>query len=368
MKNNKTIKLLPLAAAVAISSHASAAITLYDQDQTTFSVDGLFNTFYVNSKSDGDNVGDANQSRIKMGFLPNVIGFNFSKEVDGLKLGGRSSFWVTINDANSNLTDSMIDVRQFYATVDGDFGQVLVGKDFGLFNRSNILGDEILLGFGQTITTGDDGNNVSFGNIGAGYLYPFPNSQITYRSPDMGGLKIAAGLMDPAKMSGTSEESMPRIEAEVTYSRSMDSVDVMAWGGFMKQKSEDEVNDTEVSSSGISYGVNVKVAGLSLTASGFKAEGVGTAGLGNLLTSDDAEVDGKLLQASYTMGDNRFVLSRGENEGGTTDGGSELDLKNTTVAVFHAVNSGLSLVAEYNKAETSSDEIKTVALGAVVTF
>ena len=376
MKNNKTFKLLPLAIAAAMSAETMAAITLYDEADTSFSVDGLFNTYYVNSDTETDGAEDSSQARVKMGFLPNYIGFNFSKKVDDLTVGGRSSFWVSTSDSDLNRnnettdagTDTLIDVRQFYATVDGSFGQVLLGKDFALFNRSNILGDEILLGYGQTITTGDDGGNVSFGNIGTGYLYPFPNSQITYRSPDMNGFKVAVGLMDPTKSSANSEESSPRIEGEATYNFSNDNFSAKGWVGFMTQKSEDKVADTEVKSSGTSYGLNVKFSGLSVTASGFKGEGVGAAGLGHILTADDAEVDGMLLQASYSIGSERFVISRGENEGGTTDGGNQLDMENQTLAWFHSVNSNLTLVVEHNKAETDTTETKTLALGAVVTF
>lgn len=374
MKNNKMFKLLPLAIAAAMSAETMAAITLYEEGETSFSVDGLFNTYYVNSDTETDGAEDVSQARVKMGFLPNYIGFNFSKKVDDLTMGGRSSFWVSTSDTDLNRrgedagTATLIDVRQFYATVDGSFGQVLLGKDFALFNRSNILGDEILLGYGQTITTGDDGGNVSFGNIGTGYLYPFPTSQITYRSPDMGGLNIAVGLLDPTKSSAASEETSPRIEGEATYSFSNDTLSAKGWVGFMTQKSEDNTAGTEVKSSGTSYGLNVKVSGLSLTASGFKGEGVGAAGLGHILTAEDAEVDGMLLQASYSVGSERFVISKGENEGGTTDGGNELDMENQTLAWFHSVNSNLILVLEHNKAETDTSETKTLALGAVVTF
>ena len=374
MKNNKMFKLLPLAIATAVSAETMAAITLYDEGETNFSVDGLFNTYYVNSDTETDGAEDVSQARVKMGFLPNYIGFNFSKKVDDLTMGGRSSFWVSTSDTDTNRrgedagTSSLIDVRQFYATVDGSFGQVLLGKDFALFNRSNVLGDEILLGYGQTITTGDDGANVSFGNVGTGYLYPFPTSQITYRTPDMGGLNIAVGLLDPTKSSANSEETSPRIEGEASYSFSNDTVSAKGWVGFMTQKSEDKVADTEVKSSGTSYGLNVKFSGLSVTASGFKGEGVGAAGLGHILTAEDAEVDGMLLQASYSIGSERFVISKGENEGGTTDGGSELGMENQTLAWFHSVNSNLILVVEHNKAETDTSETKTLALGAVVTF
>ncbi len=77
-----------------------------------------------------------------MGFVPNYLGFNMGKQVDDLKLGARASFWVTINDSETNGTDTAIDVRQFYGTVaNPEWGEVLIGKDFGLFARFNILLD-----------------------------------------------------------------------------------------------------------------------------------------------------------------------------------------------------------------------------------
>jgi predicted porin len=146
--------LLAVLIVLAFYGPATASITLYDHEGTSFKTDGSFNTFYVYSDSDNQIAGtDRQQSRVKMGFLPNWIGFDFSRQVGDLKLGGRSSFWVTINDSDTNLTSTGIDVRQFYGTVDADWGQVLFGKDFTLFNRSNIFLDEIILGYGNVSDT-----------------------------------------------------------------------------------------------------------------------------------------------------------------------------------------------------------------------
>lgn len=79
-KNKACYSLLAAATALAFSLPAAAEIVLYDKDGTTFSTDGYFNAFYVNS--DVDRAGeqfDRKQSRVKMGFLPNYIGFNFGK-------------------------------------------------------------------------------------------------------------------------------------------------------------------------------------------------------------------------------------------------------------------------------------------------
>ena len=206
---NKTaykITATAMSVALANATPANAAITLYDADETSFSVDGSFNTFLVRSDSDNDITGNSRtQMRVKMGFLPNWIGFTFSKQVDDLKLGGRSSFWVTINDSDTALTSTGIDVRQFYATVDADWGQLLIGKDFTLFSRSNIFLDEMLQGYGAVNDTLGliDGQGVSFGNIGSGYFYPFPHSQITYRSPKAGGVQVALGIVDPGNTAPT---------------------------------------------------------------------------------------------------------------------------------------------------------------------
>ena len=167
-KKNATYPLLTALAAAMLSQAASAAIVLYDKDDTTFSADGYINAFYVTSDvNQPGTANDRDQSRIKMGFLPNYIGFNVTKQVDELKLGARSSFWVTINDSDDNATETGIDVRQFYGTIGGSWGEVLVGKDFGLFARSNIFLDELLSGYGQVSGLVDFGG-VSFGNICSG--------------------------------------------------------------------------------------------------------------------------------------------------------------------------------------------------------
>ncbi|WP_343803132.1 porin [Marinobacterium maritimum] len=382
MKNKKmTTKLLPAMIALGMATQAHAGITLYDKEGTTFSTDGLINAFYVQSDNDG-----RQQSRVKMGFLPNWIGFNFGKETGDLKLGARSSFWVSINDSDvvrannqgrgeSLGTDTGIDVRQFYGTVDADWGQVLIGKDFGLFNRTNIMSDELLLGYGQTSDSLGliDGGNVSFGNIGSGYTYPFPKAQITYRTPTKNGFQLAIGILDPSKADTDSSEEAPRFEGELTYGTDFDNGSFKAWLGGLYQSSDDpdgaDVNS--IDSTGVSYGANVKFGDLSLTASGFQSEGIGTiAAIDNLVVAEDVELEGYLVQGSYTFGPNRVALSYGENDG---DNGVDFNYENTAVAWFYTVNSNLKLVAEYDQTEVTvagveAEQNDTVALGAVLTW
>ena len=370
MKNNNFRKsglAIAMAAAMGASAGVNAAIELYNQDGNSFSVDGYFNAFYVNRD---DKLNDVRDSRVKMGFLPNTIGFNFSKDMGDLTLGGRSSFWTTINDSlgadAGTSTDTQIDVRQFYATVDGDFGQVLIGKDFGLYARSNIFLDEILMGVGSPGLEG----GVSFGNIRAGYPYPTPSAQITYRSPDMSGFKVAAGVLDPADtVTGANDEnSAPRFESEITYNANLKDIALTGWVNGRYQSAENGA--TTVDSTGLGYGLKASVAGLTLAASGFTSKGDNPVLIGNGAVTED-NADGFLVQGSYAFGANRVVLSYGETDAEILN----LETESTTLGFFHDVNSNFKLVAEYNMYEdnnrttgVTTTEVDTIALGAIVMF
>ncbi|WP_339546946.1 porin [Pseudomonas sp. RA_35y_Pfl2_P32] len=394
MHNNKNFQHRFLPAFIAslstlgLSSFAEAEIMLYDKDQTTFSTDGYVNAFYVNSDVDraGDQY-DRRQSRVKMGFLPNYLGFNMGKQVDDLKLGARASFWVTINDSETNGTDTAIDVRQFYGTVaNPEWGEVLIGKDFGLFARSNILLDELLAGYGQVSDTLGlvDGGGVSFGNIGTGYPYPFPTSQITYRTPVMDGLRVAVGIMDPvdtndSSPTGKAYQENPRTESEITYQFDLAGAKIYSWvnGSYQTSDNTDSSVDT-ITSKGVGYGVQAKMGGLSLTGSGFQAKGINPFYTNNAgePTLRNVDSDGYLLQGSYKLGKNRLALSYGKtHDDGNGVVGSGADYETRGVALFHDVNDNLKLVAEYNQFEINghdssdqNEDTDTFAVGAVLTW
>ena len=378
-------KIAAIALACTTAFNASAAVELYNNDEgMTFTADGLVNIFYSSSDTDiTDASGDTTnrkQSRVRTGFLPSYIGLNSSNQVGDYKVATRTSFWVSLSDTDVHRgaedagTNTLIDVRQFYATISGDFGEVLIGKDFGLFNRSNIFGDELLIGHGQTSNTWGlvDGKNVSFGNISTGYTYAFPKAQITYRSPVVNGFKLAVGVMDPNKGAADSQESEPRFETELTYNTAFDNGSFTAWVNGMSQSSE-LASGVDIDQSGTGYGVNVKSSGFSLTISGFSAEGVGhVAGLDTFIDDEAIETDGYLTQASYTSGDNRFVVSYGESR--VDSAGNKEESSNSNVSYFRTVIPGVTVVAELNKTEIDNsstsvaEENNVFSIGTVVTF
>lgn len=420
MKSVFCKRVLPAAIGAAIGAATAlpsmAAVEVYNEDGTSVSFDASFNAFYSSTSVDTSTVfadGSAptsssrDQARIRSGFLPNWFGANFSKDMGNFKVGGRASFWVSINDNDETPTDGLIDTRQFYGTVDSSWGQILVGKDFTLYNRSNIFGDEILLGYGMTNDQLGlvDGAYVSFGNIGSGYIYPMPTSQVTYRSPDIGGFKLAVGLVDPSRtatdgsgnIDPAAEESAPRIEGELTFNTALgDDSNLNAWLGFLSQSSEGAAED--IDSRGVSYGAKVKFGGLSLHASGYDGEGLGfltgtadNKGLGlvglNVIQENGREVDssGYLLQGSYTLGDTRVALSYGVSE---VDNSDRWENETTTVALFHSFAPNLIGVVEYTMNEISygargfaladdspalpngrlTEEADAIAIGLIINF
>jgi hypothetical protein len=320
-----------------------------------------------------------------MGFLPNWIGFTMGKQIDDLKLGARSSFWVSINDSETNGTATAIDVRQFYGTVSGEWGEVLIGKDFGLFSRSNIFVDELLSGYGQVSDTLGlvDGGGVSFGNIGSGYPYPFPTSQITYRTPVMEGLRIAAGIMDPvdtndSSPTGKAYQESPRFESEITYQFDLAGAKIYSWlnGGYQTSDNTDSSVDS-ITSKGLGYGVQAKMGDFSLTGSGFQAKGINPFFTNNAgqATLREVDSDGYLLQGSYSFGKNRVALSYGKTEDDGNGLGTAADYETRGVAYFRTINDNLKLVAEYNQFQIDAsagsglnEDTDTFAVGAVLTW
>ena len=197
---------------------------------------------------------------------------------------------------------------------------------------------------------------------------------------------MALGIVDPGNTAPTdrgagrtSEESMPRFEGELTYSTDFEGGNFTAWGGFLQQETDSDV-DGSVESTGFSYGAKVKFGGLAVHASGFTGEGLGfllgpgsDAGLGltGLISENGEEVDsdGYLGQVSYSVGSERFVGSYGQTE---VDTAAPWESETTQLAWFHSFNSSFTTVLEFNTNEISigadSEETDTVGLGLIVNF
>ena len=377
----KNFTLATTALLTAFALPAYSAVTIYDKDDTTVSVDGSFNAFVAFTDVSSD-VADRSQAHVRSGVLPNFSGTTFSKKVGDLTFGGRASFWISINDSNDVLTDRTVDTRQFYGTVAGDWGTVLVGSDFTVFNATNIFSDLNLKGFGYTTDALGlvDGTGVSFGNIGTGFTYPLPTAQIKYTSPDLSGFKLTAALVDPTDTSllvndgNRGEESVPRIEAELSYAQGP----FTGWVSVLNQKSK---NIIDVSSSGVSAGFKYSGGGFNVHVSGYDGEGLGLLlgpadgeglGLNGFIYADGDEVDssGLIAQASYTAGKNTFLVSAGKSELESANRSLVVENESRTLAWHRRINDTFLVVSEFTQSEINltNEETDTVTVGLVMDF
>lgn len=349
MRFTKISVLALLAAMMFFASTASAAIVIGGSDGWSFSTDGMVNLFgvYQSSESIPDNVNDAyaigeDGFRVTNGFLPNILAFNIkAPTMNGLDTAARIGFYPSSAHGNTkNKLDSQIDLREVFFTVDGNFGQIMVGKGLSLFLGQNLLTEQTLMGAGRMGTGLNTGLlGVTLGRIGYGYLYPNFNAQFRYTTPDMGGAKFAIGLYDPSVIqtaggSSAGETELPRVEAELSYAGTFgDGNTLKLYTNGMWQEAEmtsgggnkNTVGD-DVTAWGVSAGFVAGMGGFELVGSAFTGEALGT---NTMLDTDSLDAEGEeretygyLAQLTYTManeGKTKLGVSYGICEYDETD-------------------------------------------------
>ncbi len=332
MRFTKISVLALLAAMMFFASTASAAVVIGGSDGWSVSTDGMVNLFatYQSSDSipDGVNtayVTDEDGMRIKNGFLPNILAFNIkAPTMNGLDLGARFGFYPGSAQANvKNTFNGQIDMREVFFTIDGNFGQVMVGKGLSLFLGQNLLTEQTLMGAGHLgSAVGLSGAGVTLGRIGYGYLYPQFNAQVRYTTPDMNGFKAAIGAYDPSTLGSYDETKLPRMEGELSYAGTFgDGNTIKLYTNGMWQELEEQNGPDDATSWGISGGFVLGMGGFELVGSAFTGEALGTTlqFASDALDSLGKERDtmGYIAQLTYTManeGKTKFGVSYGANE------------------------------------------------------
>ncbi len=382
MKLTKMSFFALLAAMMFFASTASAAIVVGGSDGWSFSTDGMVNLFavYQNSESLPDDVNPLYATpedgfRLKNGFLPNILAFNIkAPTMKGLDMAARIGFYPSATHGNTkNSFDSQIDLREVFFTVDGNFGQFMIGKGLSLFLGQNLLTEQTLMGAGQLGSAlGLSGAGVTIGRIGYGYIYPQFNSQVRYTTPDLNGMKIAIGVYDPSVIANVLEEDvaatrtkLPRVEAEVSFGGTygMNDNPFKLYTNALWQEA-DFVGGGDVTAWGVSVGGVLGLGGgLELVGSAFTGKALGTS---LMLDVDSLDVDGVarrtwgyLGQLTYTMdneGKTKFGVSYGANHMGETGAdradrifGNQAFIKRQSMLTFMAtqdITTNLKLVGE----------------------
>ena len=383
---------LLLTAMMAGASAQAAFVIGGGENGWQLSTDGNVNLMVTYTSGDarpvnvnnGITLADGDDSfRIRSGFLPGILAFNIkAPTIDGFEIGARVGFYPNPQNANTkNSFNAQIDLREVFFTVDGNFGQFLVGKTLSLYQGQNALTGMTLYGSGVTIAAS---GGATLGNIGYGYIYPQFNAQIRYTTPDLNGLKLAVGAYDPSVIAtrggiGDGAErtaeitKRPQWQAEASYAATFaEKGKVKAWASGLYQKAEFKsppsplfLSGEEVEASGVAGGILLGFAGAEVVLSGFDGQGLGST---LMLDTDSLDPVGKerdsqgyLAQLTYTLGATKFGVAYGINEMDETSaekairiggGNSELEEQNLlTLGIYHDLNPYIKLVAEYSQAE-----------------
>lgn len=431
MNTYKKIKLAVAAAAtIGFSLPAGAVVVIDSKSGWEVSFDGNINQFYVWTDTEARPKGviggnmtptpvEEESSRFRTGMLPAIFGFNVEAPTwNGLEMGARISIAVQVNNANTMNTDlgtnagfgvigigkvrsditsdfgASVELREAFFTIEGTFGQILLGRTLSLFMAKNILTDQTLFGVGAPGNV--HGGGFTLGRIGYGYLYPNFNAQIRWTSPAMNGFKVALAAVDPSKVCGEGSivtasgrriffgsgvncarvTDTPRAEGEISYASTFHNGNgsYLIWVAGMWQNAERHGSGphSNIDVWGWTVGTQIKYRGFEFTGSYYRGEGLGTS---FLLDADSLDATGQkrdnagwLVQIGYTfMGRTTIAASYGQSgaEETANDKACRLGLASCVgafgarikeqrayvIGIYHDVTPYLKLVAEYSRVE-----------------
>jgi hypothetical protein len=264
-----------------VGSLNAQALTMQMSNGWMFSFSGNVNAFmiYQTSKpcdASGCNGTSAHDFSFGTGLLPAFATFAATGKEGTVDLGVHFGFAPQIEFGGHNASyfgsdaaGAQIDMRQVYLTAGGTWGQLLMGKELGLFQRGNILNDMTLLGVG----VGGGGRGTALGRIGYGYLYTDFRPQLTYSTVGGKPAQLSVGLFDPLRSGPYTVASVPRLEAELTYTK--DKFKFFVNGAVQSMKDGFGSGTNSLTATGVGGGAVFTIGGLALHASGFYANGMG---------------------------------------------------------------------------------------------
>lgn len=401
-------------AMLACASTGSQAVS-FTQNDITLDINGTINGFYVNREAKSTNratgaTTTTSNSELTNGLLPGWINFVATTQAEGQDIKAHFSFAPGINN-NSNVVGlsnggnaggtgngspfSQIDTRNIYFQFgNNNWGTLKFGRDIGLFGQNIILSDMTLLGVGGTSNAGIP-YNTTFGMIGHGYMYTGFQPQITYSTPNMGGLQGAIGIFQPSKFAGD-EAKAPGLQAKVDYDWK-GNLPGKVWGGMVTQSSNCSNASTcdgsgsnpgkSYTASGYELGAKAGYGNFEAVAYGFKGKGLGLSTIGAQFFGgsdghgNKTDSQGYFLQGTYKIGATKIGLNYGENKdkgGFALTGASPLDsIKNKayTLGVYHSLNKFVTLVGEVNNEKVTNaadsnfdNKNRTISVGGLIFF
>jgi hypothetical protein len=371
----KRIGLVCLGLVLAANT-ANAQLTMQMSNGWSFTFSGNVNTFvYYENSNDGTTAtpgglvpgGDLlNQTRLTVGLLPAFAVFDAKGKEGNTDLGVHFGFAPNVHCAAgvNDCFGAQIDMRQVYLTIGGGWGQLLVGRELGLYQRQNILTDQTLFGVGGTGQGGPGtGFGTTLGRIGYGYIYPNFRAQMTYSTVAGRPYQFSIGVFEAASIDAFENIQTPRVEAEFTYAAS----GFKGWlGGTIQNTKTAPTGGESLTTWGGAAGLRYERPQFSVTGSGYYGMGIGTTlfGLngtdGGAVGSDDARKSyGFIGQVTVTPPNSKVTVAGSYGSSFLTESDLEGNFKteNTLISggVYFQATKSLKVVGEFNYAWTKDD-------------
>jgi predicted porin len=412
MNGRTTYQTLALAVAAVLTTSAAQAVEVSAGDWK-FTLNGNVNAYYIYSSCDDPTApavggglacvgtpANNKSSSVSNGLLPAAFVFGASTKQNGLDIGATLGLYpgISTNDGgspnlqqsgifhNTGLGSASLDVRQVYFTVKGDFGEVLAGRNIGLFGADAILNDMTLPGVGGGgAVAGPSPANTTLGSIGLGYIYTDWLSQINYSTPDLSGAKFTIGIFDPLEpleavglpaVAVTSTKKAPGFHGKFSYTAGP----LYLSASVLAQKQTD-ASATEYNTHAFDVGGKYAIpGGVEIMGWYYNAKGVGTTALFNLGSDglgNERDSDGFLAQVTYTFGNSKIGANYGVSKLKLADGEVNPGLldKNSkwTIGWYQHITTNLQFIAEYTdiKAKNQAggeDTSKTFNVGGFFGF
>lgn len=376
------------------ASPVSAQVRLPSPDGWTFSFAGNVGAFYVfesesrggQSASPGVIVGIGHRgSAIRSGYLPAFAVFDASGTEGATALSVHFGLAPVVQTSGGHDdTDGMgsrIDLRQAYLTVGGRWGEVLAGREVGVFSRQSMLDDMTLFGTGATGGIAGNPGGTTLGHSGFGYIFPGFNAQFAYSSPRERPLQVTVAAFDPSANNGFDELVLPRLEGELSWAQG----GALVWTSGLLQHERDTALDIARTAWGVSGGARLRSQGFTVNASTFAGRGIGTRRVfGDGRSADTTGADlrasrGYLAQVTWKRSERPLMLGASFGQSVLDDAPMETSFRTVnsaaTVGAYLQATRSLRVVGEVTRA-TSSDGLAgtvtnrsiAVALGMLMFF
>ena len=359
---------------------AQAQLTMQMSNGWNFSFAGNVNAFltYEQESDSGETLApfgivgtSADQTRIQTGLLPAFVVFDAKGKEGNTDLSVHFNFAPQINCGRGihDCFGAQIDMRQVFLTAGGSWGQILAGRELGLFARQNILTDQTLFGVGATGAGGGavgGGGGTTLGRIGFGYPYAQFKAQMTYSTPGGKPGQFSIGVFESAVNGPYTKTNIPRMEAEFVYAKK----EFKGWVGGLVQNTKNPENNDSVTATGISGGLRWDNKKVSVTGSGYWGKGIGTTLLfnggacgegdcGSNGSDDLRDSYGYIGQITYTAGKVTVAGSYGASL--LKDAPAEplsFKTENALISggIYHQTTKSLKLVFEVDYATTKNKD------------